>query len=73
MYIDRAERAWKNHTNLPAHEKLKCILKILKFRTPPSGWGQTQNIQKLFWGCTLEVRCTLAEPEENGKMTQTHS
>ena len=40
---------------------------------PPSGWGQTQNVQKLFWGCTLEVQCTLAEPEENGKMTQTHS
>ena len=38
---------------------------------PGTGWGHTQDVQKLFWGGTLGVRCTLAEPEENRKMTQT--
>ena len=40
-----------------------------EFHTPPpeSGWEYTQDVQKLFCGGTLEVRCTLAEPEEMEK------
>ena len=46
MYIDRAERAWKNHTNPPVHEKAKCILKILILHPPGTDWGHTQDVQK---------------------------
>ena len=38
MYIDRAERAWKNDTNPPVHKKVKCILKILNSFAPTWYW-----------------------------------
>ena len=38
MYIDRAERAWKNDTNPPVHEKVKYILKILSSCAPTRYW-----------------------------------
>ena len=43
MYTDRAEREWKNDTNPPIHEEVKCILKILNSFAPTlqSGWGHT--------------------------------
>ena len=40
---------------------------------PGTGWAHTQDVQKLFWDGTLQMRCTLAEPEECRKTTQTHS
>ena len=51
MYIDRAERAWKNDTNLPAQEKLKCILKILNsFATPPEWLGADSKCPETILG-----------------------
>ena len=38
MYISRAERAWKNDTNPPLYEKVKCILKILNCFEPTQDW-----------------------------------
>ena len=51
MYIDRAERAWKNYTNPPVHEKVKCVLKILNSFAPIWYWlGAHSSCPETIWG-----------------------
>ena len=75
MYIDRAERAWKNDTNLFAHIKLKCILKILNtFAAPPQErLGAHSRCPETILGWYTRGVMYIGRARGNGKMTQTHS
>ena len=50
MYIDKAERAWKNDTNPPIHEKVKYIKNTKQFRTHPVLVGHTLKMSKNYFG-----------------------
>ena len=74
MYIDRAEREWKNDTNPPIHEEVKCILKILNSFAPPPKWlGAHLRCPENILGWYTRGAMYIGRARGNGKMTETHS